>query len=70
MLGSKDLVLGTKGMLFGLLYKVLSDEFCELNFEPSSHTDASGKSNKSYAMTKDGFVMLAMGYSDLVELEG
>lgn len=41
----------------------LSEEFRALNFEITSYKDSSGKSNKEYIMTKDGFTMLAMGYN-------
>lgn len=40
-----------------------SKEFTERNFALSAYKDESGKSNKEYVLTKDGFVMLAMGYS-------
>ncbi|HHY66022.1 MAG TPA: Rha family transcriptional regulator [Alicyclobacillus sp.] len=39
-----------------------SAEFTALNFEASRYKDASGKWNKEYLMTKDGFVFLVMGY--------
>lgn len=40
-----------------------SKEFTERNFALSSYKDDSGKSNKEYIITKDGFVMLAMGFT-------
>lgn len=40
-----------------------SDKFTQLNFELSVYKDKSGKQNKEYIITKDGFVMLAMGYT-------
>ncbi len=40
-----------------------SREFTERNFALSSYRDSSGKNNKSYDMTKDGFTILAMGYT-------
>lgn len=51
-------------------YNVLRDiddmdcsvEFTALNFEVSKYKDGSGKWNKEYLMTKDGFVFLVMGY--------
>ena len=41
----------------------LSDEFVRLNFEPISHEDSYGRKQKAYAMTRDGFTMLVMGYT-------
>lgn len=40
-----------------------SKEFTERNFALSSYNDLSGKSNKMYFITRDGFTMLAMGYT-------
>ena len=40
-----------------------SEEFTERNFSLSSYKDSSGKSNKEYVMTRDGFTILAMGYT-------
>lgn len=40
-----------------------SKEFTERNFALSSYKDASGKSNKKYLVTRDGFTILAMGYT-------
>ena len=40
-----------------------SEEFTERNFALSSYNDSSGKSNKMYFVTRDGFTMLAMGYT-------
>lgn len=39
-----------------------SEEFTERNFALSDYKDSSGKSNKMYYMTRDGFTMLVMGY--------
>lgn len=39
-----------------------SKSFTESNFGLSEYTDASGKSNPMYYMTKDGFTFLVMGY--------
>lgn len=39
-----------------------SEEFTALNFEVSGYKDTSGKKNKEYIITKDGFVFLVMGY--------
>ncbi|MDR1209233.1 MAG: Rha family transcriptional regulator [Clostridiales bacterium] len=36
----------------------LSEAFIALNFEESAYKDASGKRNKRYLLTKDGFTML------------
>lgn len=40
-----------------------SQEFTERNYALSEYKDISGKNNKEYILTKDGFVMLAMGYN-------
>lgn len=39
-----------------------SENFTRLNFELSTYKDNSGKRNKKYLMTKDGFTFLVMGY--------
>ena len=40
-----------------------SEEFTERNFALTSYKDASGKNNKEYLITRDGFTMLVMGYT-------
>lgn len=40
----------------------LSEKFTALNFEISSYKDSSGKRNKKYLLTKDGFVMVTMEF--------
>lgn len=40
----------------------LSKDFTELNFEVSTYKDKSGKRNKKYLLTKDGFVMVVMEF--------
>lgn len=40
-----------------------SEEFTASNFGLSSYTDASGKSNPMYTMTRDGWIFLAMGFT-------
>lgn len=40
-----------------------SDEFNRLNFEPISYTDSMNRTQKAYAMTRDGFTILVMGYT-------
>jgi len=40
-----------------------SYEFTQRNFALSSYKDESGKTNKEFLITKDGFVMLAMGFT-------
>ena len=40
-----------------------SKEFTRHNFAVSSYKDRSGKKNKMYLMTKDGFTILAMGFT-------
>ena len=38
-------------------------EFAQLNFKPGSYLDAQGQSRPMYAMTKDGFIFLVMGFT-------
>lgn len=40
-----------------------SKEFTERNFALSSYRDSSGKNNKEYLITRDGFTILVMGYT-------
>ena len=40
-----------------------SEEFNRLNFEPISYTDSMNRTQKAYAMTRDGFTLLVMGYT-------
>jgi Rha family phage regulatory protein len=40
----------------------LSEEFNRLNFERISYKDTMNRKQTAYAMTRDGFVFLAMGY--------
>lgn len=41
----------------------LSDEFRKMNFTLSSYTDSTGRKLRCYLMTRDGFTLLAMGYT-------
>lgn len=41
----------------------LSREFTALNFEFSKYTDSTGRKLPCYHLTRDGFVMLVMGYT-------
>lgn len=40
-----------------------SEQFTQRNFALTSYKDASGKSNKEYLITRDGFALLVMGYT-------
>lgn len=40
----------------------LSEKFSHLNFQESNYKDSSGKKNKKYLLTKDGFVMVTMEF--------
>lgn len=40
-----------------------SKEFNRLNFEPIKYTDIRGRKQRCYAMTRDGFTMLVMGFT-------
>lgn len=39
------------------------EEFGRLNFEPSSYTSIQNKTFESYDLTRDGFTILAMGFT-------
>ena len=41
----------------------LSEEFTKLNFELSSYVDSTGRKLPCYLLTRDGFTILAMGYT-------
>lgn len=41
----------------------LSEEFNQLNFEPITYKDARNRKQKAYAMTREGFTILVMGYT-------
>lgn len=41
----------------------VSDEFGRLNFEPSTYLNEQGKKQPMYHVTRDGFAMLAMGFT-------
>lgn len=58
--------------VFGVLHKnVLAkiqnldipQEFTRLNFQPSEYLDSTGRKNKQYTITRDGFTLLAMGFT-------
>lgn len=36
---------------------------CQLNFEPVKYVDAKGESRRCFSMTRDGFTLLAMGFT-------
>lgn len=40
-----------------------SEEFNRLNFEPISYVDSMNRKQNAYAMTRDGFTLLVMGYT-------
>ena len=40
-----------------------TDEFARLNFEVSNYMDSTGKSNREYLVTRDGFMYLVMGFT-------
>ena len=41
----------------------LSEEFVQRNFAPISYQDSYGRKQKAYAMTRDGFTLIAMGFT-------
>ena len=40
-----------------------NDEFAQLNFEPCSYTNENNREMPMFVMSKDGFVLLVMGYT-------
>jgi Rha family phage regulatory protein len=47
----------------------LSSQFNTLNFERISYKDTMNRNQRAYAMTRDGFVILAMGYTGKKAME-
>lgn len=41
----------------------LGDCFAKLNFEPSEYIDQTGRKNRCFNLSRDGFTLLAMGFS-------
>jgi len=41
----------------------LSEDFGQLNFQPTSYKDVCNRKQSAYAMTRDGFTLLVMGYT-------
>lgn len=55
-----------KNVLRDIQEKILphvSSDFAQLNFEPSSYVNEQNKHQPMYYITRDGFTMLAMGYT-------
>jgi len=40
-----------------------SEEFTELNFQPSEYIDSTGRKLKEYTITRDGFMFVVMGFT-------
>lgn len=49
--------------------KEAPEEFTRLNFEPSSYIDSTGRTLPLVEMTRDGFVLLAMGFTGAAAME-
>lgn len=45
----------------------LSEEFIRRNFTPSKYIDERGKKQPCFEMTRDGFTLLAMGFTRAVD---
>lgn len=45
------------------------DEFNRLNFEPVTYLDAKGEARPQYELTRDGFTLLAMGFTGKAAME-
>ena len=41
----------------------IPEDFGRLNFQPTNYTDKQGKMKKAYEVTRNGFTLLAMGYT-------
>lgn len=41
----------------------VSREFARLNFEPITHVDQLGRKQRAFALTRDGFMILTMGFT-------
>jgi Rha family phage regulatory protein len=41
----------------------LSEEFIQLNFRSTTYKDSKNRTQKAYALTRDGFTILVMGYT-------
>lgn len=46
------------------LYSQLPEDFFNANFEASEYTNAKGKTEPYYRMTRDGYSILVMGFTD------
>lgn len=40
-----------------------TEEFSQLNFQPTPYYDAQGKQRTMYSLTRDGFMLLSMGFT-------
>lgn len=47
----------------------LSEEFRKINFVPSSYADSTGRKLPCYELTRDGFTLLAMGFTGVKALQ-
>ena len=47
----------------------IPEDFSRRNFSPTSYKDAQGKERPAYLMTRDGFVLLAMGFTGKKAME-
>ena len=62
-------VTGLKNQLSNPETDTQTAEFAERNFFLSEYTDGSGKKNKQYILTRDGFTLLAMGFTGAKALQ-
>ena len=62
-------VTGLKNQLSNPETDTQTAEFAQKNFFLSEYTDGSGKKNKQYILTRDGFTLLAMGFTGAKALQ-
>lgn len=52
-----------KNVIADIRNLLVSKEFNELNFQPVDYFDSKGEARPAYRLTRDGFMILAMGYT-------
>ncbi|MBF0629556.1 MAG: Rha family transcriptional regulator [Magnetococcales bacterium] len=51
------------------IQEYVPEEFWRLNFQPSTYLDERGKEQPCYTITRDGFALLAMGFTGREAME-
>lgn len=65
----KNIVRDIRNTLEQLNQSPEGAEFSRLNFEPRNYTDERGKQQPLYVLTRDGFTLLAMGFTGAKALQ-